>query len=851
VVLLALASPLALVILGIGALSAGTRVGLTVAVLLLALTVAAPTREGLWIGTWWLYRCSELVLPTAVQSGRGCRARVRDVAGAMQVTRVRGPLVLARGRLRLAPLLSIPAFASLEPGVIRLTPGGCRAILLVDGPDGSLGSEGYAQWCAGLIGWLLSVECPAQMLAVISHFDSHRAQAAFDRRTQGWPRTPLADVERAVAGQVAEQTLGMRHFVVLCPGLAPADGIPYLSRLTRVHRVVEASAEAATRAMQSAIRLAAGTPIDVAIPDRDDIAGLLGGTAAGAGSAAVTRAGLVHVGELHQLVLTATQLPPVVQAGSVVDALIRSRVQGIASLHLMPVDPAVARRALDRRAALQRYSAREGNREIDNQMALADTSAMLAALAQRDVTACRVALTVAVSHPERAGVAQSAERLGANLRGQGFGVTVATSPALLPALAVAPGGTPLGRSLQLTSNDVAACLLPALGTPFADINLPLAGVSELTGAPVYLSVWTRPNHNAVILGSSGSGKSVAAKTLLIRHLMAGGSGVVVDPDSEYRRVMNAVGGIHLELGEDALNPLAAAADAPPDVAAGLVLPVLSVMAGDEKGVRDGRPIRRLPDEDQGWLYTEVAAFLRSWGERPRPEPVLHDLVSFIQTQSAAHVLTPSEAERCRVITARLLRFTQGDRGHVFDRPSTFRVGSRPVAIGLRAFAMTYAADLTPALAVVLTAVLAALGRDGRRLVIVVDEAHRVTVDPDAGAVLGQLVRQARKYGAGVWMCSQRVEDFVGTDLGRTLAATAATKLLLGTEEAALVDLKEVFALGADELSAVNPPSVGRGVLVSGGERTVISILPGPAILALAETTPVWRPRAAPPLHPVA
>src|SRR5207302_4618030 len=122
---------------------------------------------------------------------------------------------------------------------------------------------------------------------------------------------------------------------------------------------------------------------------------------------------------------------------------------------------------------------------------------------------------------------------------------------------------------------------------------------------------------------------------------------------------------------------------------------------------------------------------------------------------------------------------------VFDRASTFRVGERPVAIGLRALAMSYAADLTPALAVVLTAVLAALARDGRRLMIVVDEAHRVTVDPDAGAVLSQLVRQARKYGAGVWMCSQRIEDFVGTDLGRTLAATAATKVILGSEESAV------------------------------------------------------------------
>ena len=40
--------------------------------------------------------------------------------------------------------------------------------------------------------------------------------------------------------------------------------------------------------------------------------------------------------------------------------------------------------------------------------------------------------------------------------------------------------------------------------------------------------------------------------------------------------------------------------------------------------------------------------------------------------------------------------------------------------------------LTPALAVVLTAVLAALGREHGRMIVVVDEAHRITIDPDAG-----------------------------------------------------------------------------------------------------------------------
>jgi type IV secretory pathway VirB4 component len=188
-----------------------------------------------------------------------------------------------------------------------------------------------------------------------------------------------------------------------------------------------------------------------------------------------------------------------------------------------------------------------------------------------------------------------------------------------------------------------------------------------------------------------------------------------------------------------------------------------------------------------------------------------------------------------VISARLRRFTQGRRAAVFDRQSTFAVENRPIAIGLKSFAMTYGADLTPALAVLLTAILDALERGAGRMIVVVDEAHRITSDPDAGEVLGQLVRQARKHGAGVWMVSQRVEDFVRTDLGRTLVATSSSKLVLGTEEAVVDDVRDVFRLRDEEVGAICPSSPGRGVLLAGAERAVVSVVPGRAIMALADT----------------
>ncbi|HEX4578658.1 MAG TPA: DUF87 domain-containing protein [Candidatus Dormibacteraeota bacterium] len=841
-VLAALASPLAYALLAVGLPGLW---GPAAAGFLLAVTASlgVPERQGVWIGTHAAYRHAWRALPSTVTRGRAARARVREVHGAAHVGGerpvARPPRWLPR---RIGTFLVVPLTSTGAPGILRLDPGGHRAVLMLDGPAVSIGGEGYLEWCRAALRWIGSLDCPAQFITLMTHHDARRVGEAFDRRVAAWPRTPLCELERGVAATLAETTLGLRHYLVLAPGSAGADGVPHRSTPWRAGDARETSGDEADRVLQSALRMAPGFGIAVRAADRDDIAELLAHTALGA-SRALAGDEALRVGDRHHVVLTTTQLPAVIEPGAVVDAMTRARAFGAASLHLLPVSAAVAQKYLHRRSSMLDYVRRRGADPIEAQVALQETTDVVAALAQRDIVPCRVALTVCVAHAEREAARQAAERLGAILAAHGFRTTEVSGPGLLPALALAPGCAPLARSLILTADSVAARMLPCLGTPFADVAAPLLGINVLNGTPAYFSIWGQPNHNLVVVGSSGSGKSMAAKTLLIRHVMEGVAAVVIDPDSEYGSVMKAVGGRHLDLGAEALNCLGVAAGASADTAAGLVLPILSVMAGDDRGVRDGRPIRRLPDEDQGWLHGELADFFGARQRAGAPPALMHDAVDFLQHTSMARALTDRERDRCRVITARLRRFTQGMRAAVFDRQSTFSIDDGPVAIGLRSFAMNYGADLTPALAILLTAILAALEKRRARMVIVVDEAHRVTSDPDAGEVLSQLVRQARKHGAGVWMLSQRVEDFVRTDLGRTLAATSASKLVLGTEEAVLDDVREVFKLRDEEVAAICPSSPGRGVLLAGPERTVVDVVPGPAIMALADTRSTATPAA--------
>ena len=76
------------------------------------------------------------------------------------------------------------------------------------------------------------------------------------------------------------------------------------------------------------------------------------------------------------------------------------------------------------------------------------------------------------------------------------------------------------------------------------------------------------------MGSAGSGKSVAAKSLLVRHALHGARVTVIDPESEYGDVVHALGGTYIELGEHSLNAFAIDPSVPADEAAEWVVPIL-------------------------------------------------------------------------------------------------------------------------------------------------------------------------------------------------------------------------------------------------------------------------------------
>jgi len=145
-----------------------------------------------------------------------------------------------------------------------------------------------------------------------------------------------------------------------------------------------------------------------------------------------------------------------------------------------------------------------------------------------------------------------------------------------------------------------------------------------------LVLWDRfaqDNHNSVILARSGAGKSYLAKLEALRSVYAGIGVCVIDPEDEYRRLADAVGGAYLHLGAPGirLNPFDL--DTRPDALVRRALflhTLIAVLVAEPLG-----PATKAALDRGSWPPTP------RWGSRRirppcSPAPLLADLASALE-----------------------------------------------------------------------------------------------------------------------------------------------------------------------------------------------------------------------------
>src|SRR5207302_2682999 len=126
-----------------------------------------------------------------------------------------------------------------------------------------------------------------------------------------------------------------------------------------------------------------------------------------------------------------------------------------------------------------------------------------------------------------------------------------------------------------------------------------------------------------------------------------------------------------------------------------------------------------------------------------------------------------------------------------------------------------------------------------RTAFVVDEAITVTEDEVGERTLGDLIRRGRHFGLEVHVLTQRVSDWFGTRIGRSIQSVAASKWFGQMEPRELHEVGPSLGLSAEERDRIERAGQGEGLLVTAGQRVWVSLFgqTSPEEYAMANTDP--------------
>ncbi len=525
------------------------------------------------------------------------------------------------------------------------------------------------------------------------------------------------------------------------------------------------------------------------------------------------------------------------------------------AVHIDPVPAALAaerlRRQLARLESGRRADAAKGRlADPDVEVAAEDARELAAGLARGEQKLFRVGLVLTVHAGDEKQLDAECARVRALCASMLLDARPATWRSLQGWATTLPLGVDaLGQRRAFDTDALAASF------PFASAELSAAtGVLYgTTASGTGLVCWDRfacDNHNSVILARSGAGKSYLAKLEALRSLYQGIEIAVVDPEDEYRRLAETVGGAYVHLGAPGVrvNPfdLDTGSDAGPETGSG---------AGSDTGAGgpDGDPLGHDPGDEPGgalasgpvvrralFVHTLVAVLL---GEKPdpataaaldrgivaayesagitadprshaRPAPLFRDLAAALDTDG-----DPA----ARALAARLAPYVSGTHRGLFDGPTTTQPHGHLVVFSLRDLP-----DELKAAGTLLT--LDAIWRrvsdpaKRKRRLVIVDEAWLLMAERSGAEFLFRMAKSARKHWAGLTVVTQDAADLLGSPLGQAVVANAATQILLRQAPQTIDTLAESFGLSAGERAYLLGASRGQGLLAAGVDRVAFSAL---------------------------
>lgn len=345
----------------------------------------------------------------------------------------------------------------------------------------------------------------------------------------------------------------------------------------------------------------------------------------------------------------------------------------------------------------------------------------------------------------------------------------------------------------------------------------LYGVNTHNNSLIIFDRFKTENANMTVFAKSWGWKSFAVKLEILRSLMFGTDVIVIDPENEYKALVDQVGGSYLDVSLNSsqrINPfdlplgLKDHDENPWDLLRSAVIDLLwlmNLMLG-----------KMTPEEsslmEKGLIttYSLKGLTLENDDIRGKEIPVMSDLQDVLETMAGANSLV-----------IRMEKFTSWIFSGIFSQHTNIDLSE-----GLQVFSVRDLDDIMRPIAmyVVLNHIWNKVRSSNKKRMLVVDEAWNIMQHEDSARFLFGLVKRARKYNLWITTITQDVEDFVGSQYGKPIMTNSSVQLLLKQSSASIDILQNIYKLTEQEKYILLNASIWQGLFFAGTEHVGIQVV---------------------------
>ena len=319
----------------------------------------------------------------------------------------------------------------------------------------------------------------------------------------------------------------------------------------------------------------------------------------------------------------------------------------------------------------------------------------------------------------------------------------------------------------------------------------LYGINTHNNSLIIFDRFRTENANMVVFAKSGSGKSFGIKLEILRSLMLWTDVIVIDPENEYRPLVNTVWWSYLDVSlnsKERINPfdlpiwLKDQDESPGDLLRSAIIDLLGLMnlmlgsmSPEEESIMEKA---LMTVYSLKWITLEDDS--TDWKEMP----IMKDLQDVLETMQWADSLVK-----------RLEKFTTWIFSWIFSQRTNVDLSE-----WLQVFSVRDLDDMLRPIAmyVILNHIWNKVRSSNKKRMLVIDEAWNIMQHNDSAKFLFWLVKRARKYNLWITTITQDVEDFATSSYGKPIITNSSIQLLLKQSSASIDVLQDIFKLTEQE-----------------------------------------------------